>query len=183
MVSSFLRLFLPVKYLPYLLFVLLFSVNANAAVLDWDVETWVPFGRSNLSESFVIDGTATGGPQDVTVTWTGNTAFLGDAIAPGLTDDSLGINQQNIGGLGPVENGLFLHSVYPDTSNPEHTIIPVFSYSISKKCAISFTFIDLKSNYINELIDSLFPHIQQRCMHNQRQLFCLNQNNAVKFRK
>ncbi|MDH3588799.1 MAG: hypothetical protein OEQ74_05290, partial [Gammaproteobacteria bacterium] len=71
--------------------VLATAAQATPQILDWDAQTWLPEGNTNLSESYTTGG------GDVTVTFGGNTAELDQAVTQVWFSPS--INQQNTGGL------------------------------------------------------------------------------------
>lgn len=88
----------------------LFSLKTNAAVLDWDTNTWpAPVGGTpTLSQTYAIGG------DNVTVTISGDTSGL---VTTG-TNTSPQTSTFQTGGLTPAENGLFLRMDFPEGTPP-----------------------------------------------------------------
>lgn len=116
------------------------TTGAAPVVLDWDTQTWLPEGNTNLSETLPV------GNHNVIVTFSGNTAELDQDDGGGSSPISPSINSQNTGGLVPVEDGLHLATDYTDNSNPQVTVTLDFSQYPGGISNITFSMFDVDAS-------------------------------------
>ena len=119
----------------------LIAMNVNAAVLDWDTNTWpAPVGGTpTLSQIYAIAG------GNVTVTISGDTNGL---VTTGSNSAPQTSNFQT-GGLTPAENGLFLRMDFPEGVPPVNAQSIIVTYTFSHPDGvnnISFDVFDIDSS-------------------------------------
>ncbi|MFK8017301.1 MAG: PEP-CTERM sorting domain-containing protein [Gammaproteobacteria bacterium] len=122
----------------------LMTSSANELVLDWDSLTWSPEGQSNLSETYQLGG------SDVVVIVGGNTSGLDDTgtVSPRIDDNQTG-------GLAPVENSLIISTDYPISDlDREVTISFDFSDYTGGVSNLSFDVFDVdqSGSFVDEIM-------------------------------
>ncbi|MEM7082061.1 MAG: OmpA family protein [Pseudomonadota bacterium] len=111
------------------------GITAHAApfVLDWDTETWLPEGNTNLSQTYTVGG------RPIVVTFGGNTPFLDQT--PGFTSPAL--SSVNTGGLNPAEQSLAVSTNYLDNTDNAVTVTFDLSAFRGGVSDLSFSIFDL----------------------------------------